>query len=291
MTQRFLRQFALVLAFLFSVVTLTSADGKNGTASVPTPPVAKTVPKTTEINGTKLVDNYYWLREKKNPEVSAYLEAENAYTNAVMKPTEPLQKKLYAELLSRIKETDVDVPYKEGDYFYYSRTEAGKQYQIRCRKKGSLDAPEEIVVDINELAKGQSFMALGVFAVSSDDNLLAYSTDSTGFRQYVLGVKDLRTGKVLPDHAEKVGSVVWANDNKTLFYTVEDAAKRQYRLYRHVVGTTGPDDLVYEEKDERFDIEARKSLSKAYIFLISGSHTTTEVRYISADQPMADWKV
>src|SRR5580704_1385690 len=188
MTQRFLRQFVLVLAFLFSVVTLSSADGDNNTASVPTPPVAKKVPKTTEINGTKLVDNYYWLRDKKNPEVSAYLEAENAYTNAVMKPTEPLQKKLYAEMLSHIKETDVDVPYKEGDYFYYSRTEAGKQYQIRCRKKGSLDAPEEIVVDINALAKGQQFMAVEAYEVSDDGNLLAYSTDNTGFRQYTLAI-------------------------------------------------------------------------------------------------------
>ncbi len=139
--------------------------------------------------------------------------------------------------------------------------------------------------------RGKPSWRLGAFVVSSDGNLLAYSTDNTGFRQYVLGVKDLRTGKLFSDHAEKVGSVVWANDNKTLFYTVEDAAKRQYRLYRHAVGTTGPDELVYEEKDERFDVEARKSLSKAYIFLISGSHTTTEVRYISADQPMADWKI
>jgi oligopeptidase B len=282
------RRLELLLLLFVSLLSILAADTA---APLPAPPVAKKVPKTTEVNGRTLVDNYFWLRDKKNPEVRAYLEAENAYTDAVMKPTEAFQKRLYDEMLSRIKETDVDVPYKKGDYFYYSRTEAGKQYQIRCRKKGSLDAPEEVVLDVNELAKGQSFMALGVFAVSSDDNLLAYSTDSTGFRQYVLGVKDLRTGKVLPDHAEKVGSVVWANDNKTLFYTVEDAAKRQYRLYRHVVGTTGPDDLVYEEKDERFDIEARKSLSKAYIFLISGSHTTTEVRYISADQPMADWKV
>jgi oligopeptidase B len=292
MTQRSLRQFALVLALLFSVVTLSSADGNNGTASVPTPPVAKTVPKTTEINGTKLVDNYYWLREKKNPEVSAYLEAENAYTNAVMKPTEPLQKKLYAEMLSHIKETDVDVPYKEGDYFYYSRTEAGKQYQIRCRKKGSLDAPEEIVVDINALAKGQAFMSLGNYVVSDDGNLLAYTTDNTGFRQYTLAVKDLRTGKVLADHAERVGSVAWANDNKTLFYTIEDeVSKRQYRFYRHTVGSTSPDTLVYEEKDERFDVFSGKSRSKAFIFLISGSHTTSEARYIPADQPLADWKI
>jgi len=282
------RRLELLVLLFASLLSILAA----GTAApLPAPPVAKKVPKTTEVNGRKLVDNYFWLRDKKNPEVKAYLEAENAYTDAVMKPTEAFRKRLYDEMLGRIKETDVDVPYKKGNYFYYSRTEAGKQYQIRCRKKGSLDAPEEVVLDVNELAKGQTFMALGAFAVSSDGNLLAYSTDNTGFRQYVLGVKDLRTGKVFSDHAEKVGSVVWANDNKTLFYTVEDDAKRQYRLYRHAVGTTGPDDLVYEEKDERFDVEAGKTLSEAYIFLISGSHTTTEVRYISADQPMSDWKI
>jgi len=261
------------------------------TAPLPAPPVAKKVPKVTEINGRNLVDEYFWLRDKQNPEVKSYLEAENAYTDAVMKPTGPLQKKLYDEMLGRIKETDVDVPYKEGNYFYYSRTEAGKQYQIRCRKKGSLDAPEEVLLDINEMSKGQKFMSVAAYQVSDDGNLLAYSTDNTGFRQYTLAVKDLRTGKVLSDHAEKVGSVVWANDNKTLFYTVEDSAKRQYRLYRHSLGATGEDDLVYEEKDERFNVDAGKARSKAFIFLVSGSHTTTEVRYIPADRPMSEWKV
>jgi oligopeptidase B len=282
---RRLQLVALLVASLFSILAADTSS------PLPAPPVAKKVPKTTEVNGHTLVDNYFWLRDKKNPEVKAYLEAENAYTDAVMKPTEVFQKRLYGEMLGRIKETDVDVPYKEGDYFYYARTEAGKQYQIRCRKKGSLEAPEEVVLDINEMAKGQVFMAVGAYTVSNDGNLLAYSTDNTGFRQYVLAVKDLRTGKVFSDHAEKVGSVVWANDNKTIFYTVEDAAKRQYRLYRHTVGTTAPDDLVYEEKDERFELYAGKSLSRAYIFLFSGSHTTTEARYISADQPMAEWKV
>jgi len=283
-----LRRLAPFVLLFASALNTLAADNS---APVPAPPVAKRVPKTTEVNGRTLVDNYFWLREKSNPEVRAYLEAENVYTDAVMKPTEAFQKHLYDEMLGRIKETDVDVPYKEGGYFYYSRTEAGKQYAIRCRKKGSVDAPEEVVLDVNEMAKGQVFMAVAAYAVSSDGNLLAYSTDNTGFRQYVLAVKDLRTGKVLSDHAEKVGSVVWANDNKTLFYTVEDAAKRQYRLYRHTVGTTGTDALVYEEKDERFNVEAGKTLSQAYIFLVSSSHTTTEARYISAGQPMADWKV
>ena len=276
------------LLVLATVLTLAA----DKFASPPVPPTAKRVPNVTEVNGHKLVDDYYWLRDKTNPEVKAYLESENAYTDAVMKPTEPLQKTLYDEMLGRIKETDVEVPYKKGNYFYYTRTEAGKQYPIRCRRKGSMDAPEEVLLDVNELAKGQIFMSLGEFEVSDDGNLLAYSTDNTGFRQYVLAVKDLRTGKTLPDHAERVGSVAWANDNKTFFYTIEDAqTKRQYRMYRHTAGTTGADTLVYEEKDERFNVNVGKSRSKGYIFLVSASHTTSEARYVPADQATAEWKV
>ncbi len=271
-----------------SVMGLTGADA----GTLPTPPVAKKVPHVTEVNGHRMEDNYFWLRDKPNPEVRAYLEAENAYTDAVMKPTEAFQKKLYGEMLGRIKETDVEVPYREGDYFYYTRTEAGKQYGIRCRRKGSMEGAEEVVLDVNEMATGLAFMSVNEYAVSPDGNLLAYSYDNTGFRQYRLAVKDLRTGKTLVDHAERVGSVVWANDNKTIFYTQEDAvSKRQYRLYRHTLGTTGEDALIYEEKDERFDVYAGKTRSDAYIFLFCASHTTSEARYIPADQPMAEFKV
>ena len=285
-----LRRVQVGVLALVAVFVFTAAD--NSSSSLPKPPVAKIVPHVTEVNGHKMVDNYFWLRDKPNPEVRAYLEAENVYTDAVMKPTEGFQKKLYEEMLSRVKETDVEVPYREGDYFYYVREEAGKQYGIRCRRRGSMEAPEEIVIDVNELAKGQAFMSLAAYEVSPDGNLLAYTYDNTGFRQYTLAVKDLRTGKTFVDHAERVGSVVWANDNKTIFYTQEDAvAKRQYRLYRHTVGTAGEGDLVYEEKDERFEIGAQKTRSQAYIFLICGSHTTSEARYIPADQPMAEFKV
>ncbi len=284
-----------ISSLVFASLILASAyalAADDASSSLPAPPVAKKAPKTTEINGRTMVDNYYWLRDKKNPEVKAYLEAENAYTDAVMKPTEGLQKKLYDEMLSRIKETDIEVPYKEGDYFYYSRTEAGKQYQIHCRKKGGMDAPEEVVLDVNEMAKGQKFMSLGAYNVSDDGNLLAYTTDNTGFRQYSLAVKDLRTGKLLPDHAERVGSVVWANDNKTIFYTIEDdTTKRQYQVYRHTAGTSGSDKLAYEEKDEKFDVYAAKTRSKAYILLFSASHTTSEARYLPAGEPAAEWKV
>ena len=287
-----LPRILLSLLLVTSVFILNTANAADSSDSLPKPPTAKKVAKVTEINGHKLVDNYFWLRDKPNPEVKAYLEAENAYTDAVMKPTEAFQKKLYDEMLSRIKETDVEVPYQEGQYLYYSRTEAGKQYQILCRKKGSMDSPEEVLLDINEMAKGRAFMSVSQVAVSPDGNLLAYSYDDTGFRQFMLAVKDLRTGKMLPDHAERVGSVIWANDNQTIFYTQEDAvAKRQYRLYRHTAGTDGGDTLVFEEKDERFDLEAIKTRSSAYIFAVSSSHTTSEARYIAADQPTAEFKV
>jgi len=259
-------------------------------AASPQPPVAQKIPKVDVIHSDRRVDNYFWLREKSNPEVKAYLDAENAYTDAVMKPTEGLQEALYKEMVGHIKETDLSVPFPRDGYYYYTRTEQGKQYPTWCRKKSSLDAPEEIVLDLNELAKGEKYLGLGAFVASDDGHLLAYSTDTTGFRQYTLHVKDLRSGQILPDQVEKTGSVAWASDNRTLFYTVEDAAKRQYRLYRHHLGTT-QDDLIYEEKDERFNINVERSRSKTYLFLASGSHTTSEWRYLPAGEPVGEWKV
>jgi len=283
-----MRTWILLLAVLVMVAmqhpTVVDAD------SAPSkPPVAKKVPKVGVVHGDKRVDDYYWLRDKNNPEVIAHLEAENAYVGAMTKSTEPFQEALYKEMLARIKQTDLSVPYRKDGYFYYSRTEEGKQYPIYCRKKGSLEAPEQVTLDLNELAKGEKFMALRAYTVSDDGRLLAYSTDNTGFRQYKLQVKDLETGRVLPDRVEKVVSVTWAADNKTLFYTVEDHAKRAYRLYRHRLGSTN-DDLVFEEQDERFRVFVRRSRSKAYIFSGSDSHTTSEWRYLPADQPAGAWK-
>src|ERR1035437_3086427 len=189
MNQSFMRRMQVSAVVLGSVIGLTGADS----GTLPSPPVAKKVPHVTEVNGHKMEDDYFWLRDKPNPEVRAYLEAENGYTDAVMKPTEAFQKKLYDEMLGRIKETDVEVPYKEGEYFYYVRTEAGKQYPIRCRRKGGMDATEEVVLDVNEMAKGQVCMTVNEYEVSPDGNLLAYSYDNTGFRQFNLAVKDLRT--------------------------------------------------------------------------------------------------
>src|SRR5438270_4837372 len=263
---RTLRTCTCILFLLMTAnAFLTAASPADATA--PQPPVAKKQPKVTEIHGQKLVDDYFWLRDKQNPDVKAYLEAENAYADAYMKPTEAFQQKLYGEMLSRIKQTDVAVPYRDGDYFYYSRTVEGKQYPILARKKGSLEATEQVLLDVNELAKGQPFMSLGALTVTDDGNLLAYTTDNTGFRQYTLHVRDLRTGNDLPDHAEKVGSVAWASDNKTIFYTVEDAAKRQYRLYRHTAAAAGADSLIHEENDELFEVGVGKTRSRQYLLM------------------------
>jgi oligopeptidase B len=254
------------------------------------PPIAKKVPKSVTMFGDTRTDDYGWIRDKASPETIAYLESENAYTEGFMKPTEGLQKKLYEEMLGHIKQTDTNVPYRKGDYFYYTRTVEGKQYPIYARKKGSIDAPEEITIDVNKLAERQKFMSVGRYEVSDDGNLLAYSTDNVGYRQYVLHVKDLRTGENLPDTAQKVGTVLWAADNKTIFYTVENPAKRQWRLYRHTLG--GADDpLVYEEKDELYDLYGDRSLSGDWIFMTSDSKTATEVRAISAKDPTAEPRV
>lgn len=253
-----------------------------------TPPTAKRVPKTDTLHGDTRTDDYFWMRDKSDPDVLAYLEAENAFCDAALTNTADLQETLYLEMKGRLQETDLSVPSRLGDYFYYSRTEEGKQYPIRCRRHGSMDAPEEITLDLNALAEGHSYLGLGAYTVSDDTHLLAYSLDVTGFREYTLFVKDLRTGEVLPDRVEKTGSVSWAADNKTLFYTVEDEAKRDYRLYRHTLGQAD-DTLVYEETDALFTVAAGRSRSKAYLFLTSESSTTTEVRYLKADEPDAEW--
>jgi oligopeptidase B len=257
---------------------------------MPIPPVAKKVPKITVLHGETRQDDYYWLREKDNHAVLAYLREENAYTGELMKPTEAFQEALYQEMLARIKEDDSSVPFRRGGYFYYSRTEKGKQYPIYCRKAGGLDAPEEVMLDLNLLAVGHPFFSLGAYAVSDDSHLLAYSTDVTGFREYTLYVKDLRTGALLPGTIEKVASVAWAADNATIFYVTEDEAKRPYRFWRHRPGIAGSD-LVYEETDQLFRIGVERSRSRAFLFLGAGSFTSSEWRYLPAHEPAAVWQM
>ncbi len=255
------------------------------------PPIAKKVTTARQLFNRTLQDDYAWLREKESPETISYLEAENTYTESWMKPTKALQKKLYEEMLSHIKETDESVPYRYRNYYYYTRTTEGKQYATYCRKYQSLDAPEQVILDVNELAQGEQYMAIGAMTIADDDNLLAYTVDNTGFRQYTLHIKDLGTGQLLADTAERVGSVVWAKGVPVLFYSVEDdATKRQHQLYRHTVGDAQDKDvLVFEEADERFNVGAGRTSDDAYLVLESASHTTSEERFLPADQPEGKW--
>jgi oligopeptidase B len=258
----------------------------------PQAPIAARKPTEYQIHGDVRMDNYSWLREKENPEVIAYLEAENAYTKAILEPTEVFQEQLYHEMLSRIQQTDLSVPYQLRGYLYFTKTLEGKQYPLHYRQLSNASAPEELLLDLNALAEGHSFLGLGVFEISDDDRLLAYSTDNTGFRQYTLQIKDLQTEDTLPFRAERVTSAVWASDNRTLFYTVEDeVTKRSHRLYRHTLGETDDDLLLFEENDERFRIEIDRTRSRAYLTLLIASHTTSEVRFLDAGDPTAAFRL
>jgi oligopeptidase B len=259
---------------------------------IPTPPLARREPVEHVLHGDRRVDHYGWLRDKENPGVIAYLQAENAYTDAVLKPTEGFQEKLYQEMLGRILQTDLSVPYRLRGHLYFTRTEEGKQYALHCRRREAEGSPEELLLDLNQLAAGHSFLGLGSFDVSDDNHLLAYSIDTTGFRQYTLHVKDLRTGETLPERIERVTSVAWASDNRTLFYTIEDeTTKRSHRLYRHVLDASGADTLLYEERDERFRLEVERTRSGSYLFLTIASHTASEVRFLRADQPSGKFQL
>ena len=281
MTPHLRARFYTALTLLVSLARLASGQS---------PPVARVVPKIDTLHGEIREDDYFWLRNKQNPDVRAYLEAENAYTTAEMKHTEALQEQLYRELLGRIKETDLSVPYRDHGFWYYTRTEQGKSYPIYCRRQGTLDAPEEVILDQNALAQGKKFDALGGVDVSPDGRLLLYLEDTTAFREYTLYVKDLGTGMLEPDRVERVASVAWSATPATFFYVTEDHAKRPYRLWRHRLGAAG-DDLLYEETDELFRLGVARSRSLAYLFLYSASHTTTEARYVAAGDPGGVWTV
>jgi oligopeptidase B len=342
-------------------------------------PLADREPVEHVIHGDRRVDHYAWMKNKKDPRVRAYLDAENAYANAEMKGTEALQEKLYQEMLGRIQQTDLSVPYSLRGFEYYTRTVEGKQYPIYCRKKvassqervaskkeeapahahwgedkllqelraelrkefaedykrreergtetkvaattgadeethgaGSvLGSQEEVLLDLNELVAGHTFMALGIFDVSDDNRWLAYATDTTGYRQYVLEVKDLETGELLPVRVERVTSAAWAMDNRTLFYVTEDeVTKRSNQLWRYVMeeveseerktqrrdaeraeGMQRRDELLHEERDERFRMDVERSRSGAYLFLVINSHTTSEVRYLRSDLPFSKFQI
>jgi oligopeptidase B len=264
-----------------------------GCATEPRAPMAPRIRHDFSINDRSRVDEYYWLRNRGDKRVIEYLEAENAYTQAVMKHTEPLQQKLFAEMKDRIKETDQSVPVKDDDYYYYTRTFEGKQYPVHCRKRGGLDAAEEVILDENALAVGRGYFRVGVLEVSPDHNLLAYSADLEGDETYTLRIKDLRSGDLLPDVIENTYySLEWGNDNRTLFYNVLNDSMRPFKIFRHTLGKPAADDvMVHHESDDSFFVDLSKTRSRRYILLEIYSNTTSEVRVLDADAPNGDFRM
>jgi oligopeptidase B len=256
----------------------------------PVPPIAKKEAHEYTLFGEKHVDDYWWLRNKHAPDVEAYLRAENEYTDAMTRANAPLEQALYDEMLARIQEDDATPPVKEGAWVYYRRFEKGKQYPIHCRRRTlAKNAPEVVTLDLNAIAKDHAFVAVPTLVVSDDGDTLAYLLDTTGFRQFVLATKDLRTGREGTEAIPRVDSMAFARDGRTLFYVTEDAkTKRPDKLWRHVVGQdAGKDALVYEEKDEMFNLEVARTKSRAFVTVTSASRTTSEVRVVDAAAPLA----
>ncbi len=285
-----------VIHRLVSIV-LVSATPAVSIAQAPmplAPPVARMAPRVDTTLGDVRIDNYFWIRDdaRKNPDVIAYLEAENRYTEGVMKPLEPLVQKLYEEMKGRIKETDLSVPERVGNYYYYTRTEAGKQYPILGRKKGNLSAPEEVMLDENVAAGSAKYFRVGTSRVSPNDRLLAFTVDTMGNERYTLMVKDLTTGQMLPDRVPMVNySLEWAGDNHTLFYGMGDSANRSYRILRHALGSNAPDAVIAEEPDDLFGISLEKTKDRKFILINDGSFSSTEFKYLPANEPMGTFKV
>jgi oligopeptidase B len=253
--------------------------------------VAPTHPHSVTLHDDTRLDDYFWLREKSSAEVTAYLEAENAYAEERMAPTVELQKTLYEEILGRIQETDQSAPYRKGAFEYYERTEEGKQYRTYCRREPGQADTENVLLDMNVLAEGRPFLGLGVYEVSPDGHYLAFSLDETGFRDYTLQIKDLRSGQLLSERIETVQSAAWASDSQTLFYTVDDETKRPHQVLRHRLGVTAEDALVYQEDDERFRVAVWRSRSGEYVFRGAFSHTTSEIGFLSASEPAGTWRL
>ncbi|MGI8843850.1 MAG: S9 family peptidase [Gemmatimonadaceae bacterium] len=258
------------------------------------PPAARVEPHAMTIHGDTRTDNYYWLRERENPQVIAYLEAENAYTQAMTRGTEALQDSLYREIKGRIKQDDSSVPVRNDDFFYYTRFEEGEDYPINARKRGSLDAPEEILLDQNELAEGHGYFSVSGFEPSPNHRLLAFAEDTIGRRIYTIRFKDLETGEMLSAEIPgTTGNLAWANDNRTIFYTKRDPETlRAFQVFRHEIGTDpARDEPVYQEDDEEFSVYLGKTRSEEYLLIGSWQTLSTEYRYLDADEPTGDWKI
>ena len=285
---------ALVSILIAAMLFISTACKKEGTMKDIQPPDAKKQPKELTIHGDTRTDNYYWLNQRDNQEVIDYLKAENEYTEAVMKPTEDLQEALFQEMKGRIKEDDQSVPYLKNGYYYYSRYEEGKQYPIHCRKKGSLEAEEEIMLDVNQMAEGYSFYRVAGLSVSPNNKLLAYGVDTVSRRKYTIYVKNLETGAIYEDAIPMTaGRAVWANDNQTLFYTQkQEGTLRSHKIFSHVLGTSSEKDReVFHEEDETFNTTVYKSKSERYIMIASTSTMSDEYRYLDADQPDGGFRI
>ncbi|MEE9169155.1 MAG: S9 family peptidase [bacterium] len=284
---------AIIIGFCLAMVGCQSAQVTTKPPDID-PPVAKVEAKELEFHGDVRIDNYYWLKERESPEVIEYLTKENEYTEDMMAHTKELEDVLFEEIKGRIKQTDMSVPYKLDDYYYYTRYEDGKEYPIYCRKKESLDGTEQIMIDVNELAEGHEFCSVRGREVSFDQNILTFSADTVGRRLYTIQFKNLETGEIYPDEIPNVtGNVAWANDNKTLFYGKKDLTTlRSYQIYKHVLGTDpARDELVFEEKDDTFSCYVSKTKSKKYLFIGSFQTLSSEYRFLDAGYPEGDFKV
>lgn len=292
-TNRIFKSSGILLLLLLIIISCETKE-KTMRDVKAKPPVAKKVKKELTIHGDTRIDNYFWLNQREDAEVIDYLNAENAYTDTMMKHTEEFQQKLYDEMVSRIKKDDESVPFFKKGYYYYSRTEGDAEYPLFCRKKGSLDAEEEILLDVPKMAEGEAFFNIGDYEISSNNELLAYSVDNVSRRKYTIYIKNLKTGEIYSDKIENTsGSITWANDNKTIFYTKKDEQTLlPYQVYTHKLGEeVAKDKLIYEEKDNTFYTVCYKTKSEKYIMIANTSTLTSEVRFINANEPDSEFKV
>ncbi len=289
-THRWFRALPCVCAVLAVLVAAPLA----ATAANPlSPPLAHEFPVADTTNGDVRIDYYAWMEDRNDPDVIKYLEAENAYTEAMTEHTAALQESLYQEIVGRIKETDLSVPYRKGDYFYYWRSEEGKEYQIFCRKEGSLDAPEQVLLDQNVLSEGHDYFDIGTVKVSPDHSMIAYVVDTTGAENFTLYVLDIASGRLLDDVLEDVDyDVEWGNDNQTIFYTTTDEAERADTLWRHVLGTPRDADvMIYHEPDESFWVSVYRTRSDRYLVMEVGKRTSNESWVLDADDPRGEFRL
>jgi oligopeptidase B len=260
---------------------------------VPTPPQAAKIPKVLETHGEKRVDDYFWMNDRNDPNVVAYLEAENAYANALMQPTLKLQTRLYEEMAGRLKPNDESLPVEDNGYFYYTRYEQGREYPLYCRRKGSPKAAEEVMLDVNVLAAGHKLYKTEALTVSLDNRLLAFGVDTAGDRMYTIFFKDLADGEMLPDSIPGTSAeIAWAADSRTVFYTSNDATVRAYRVMRHLLGEPAAQDtVVYQEDNVKFELSLSLSKSRKYVLVSTSSETSSEYSYLDSSNPQGELKV